>query len=217
MMSDDSRSNSSAGERWRLFIAVPLPPGVREIMGDVEHHLKAHDWPVKWVDPDLAHITLKFLGDTPSERVPEIRRALQPVAGRHTGAEVTTGRIGAFPSMNRARVIWLGLDGDLSPTDRLARDVDVAMAGLGFGREERPFRPHITLGRLRHGKTVPRDFERIVSDLPVPRIAVRLDRVQLIRSVLDRSGPTYTTLAEWQLGPAAKEGVAAPVEIIEHG
>lgn len=202
---------------WRLFIAVPLPAAVRELMGNLEVQLKLHDWPVKWVDPDLAHITLKFLGNTASGRVPEILRAVESVIQQHAGADVATGQIGAFPSTKRTRVIWLGLDGDFSPIAELARGVDAVAATLGFEREERPFRPHITLGRLRRGKTPPDDFEQVVQALDTSSVAVELNRVQLVRSVLGHGGPAYSTLAEWPLRSLHQMSIADTIELVEHG
>lgn len=214
-MNERRRSNSSTDETWRLFIAVPLPSAVREFIREIEGQLKARSWPVKWVDPELAHITLKFLGDTQTDRVPAIERELESVAAKLEGAEGVVGGVGAFPSTSRARIIWLGLDGDLSPLGRLARDVDSTMSGIGFAPEARPFRPHITLGRLRQGKTLPADFADTVEVLNIPSMSVPLDRVQLVRSVLGRVGPTYTTLSEWPL-PIANNDVV-PVELVEHG
>lgn len=202
---------------WRLFIAVPLSSAVRELMGELETQLKRHDWPVKWVDPDLAHITLKFLGNTASDRVPEIQRAVESVIQQHAGVDVAIGQIGAFPSANRPRILWLGLDGDFSPIAELAQGVDVAMEGQGFEREDRPFLSHITLGRMRRGKTPPDDFEQVIRALEASSVAVALDRVQLVRSVLDRGGPTYTTLAEWPLRSSSQMGIADTIELVEHG
>lgn len=216
-MNEARRSNLSTDEMWRLFIAVPLPSGVREVIGEIEEKLKTHGWPVKWVDPDLAHITLKFLGDTQTDLTPAIERELGVVAARHGGTEAAVGKVGAFPSTNRARVIWLGLDGDLSPLTELAQDIDGVMSGIGFSPDDQPFRPHITLGRLRQGKPAPSDLAEIIEKLDIPRIGVPLDRVQLVRNVLGQAGPTYTALAEWKLGLSSSIGIANSVELVEHG
>ena len=217
MMNELTRSSSAPVETWRLFIALPLPAGVREIIDDIEGQLKAHEWPVNWVDPDLAHITLKFLGDTPTDLVPPIERQLGIVAMRRRVAEAGVGNVGAFPSTNRARVIWLGLDGDLSPLAALAQDVVSAMSGLGFPREVRSFRPHITLGRLRRGKMLPSDLVEDIERLDITRMSVPLDRMQVVRSVLSQSGPNYTVLSDWQLGLSSIDQAVNPIELVEHG
>ncbi len=215
-MNDAQRSNSSTSDTWRLFIAVPLPQNVRGIVGDIEEQLKVHDAPAKWVDPALAHITLKFLGNTRPNLVPDIERELRAIATTHRASPATIGGVGAFPSTQRPRIIWLGLDGDLAPLAQLAQDVDAAMSHIGFPAEDRPFRPHITLARLRQGKRAPDDFAAALQQLTVPKVRVPLDRVQLVRSVLGESGPTYTTLGEWQLGSPVNDSVD-PIELVEHG
>lgn len=217
MMNDLRRSNSSPVETWRLFIAVPLPLSVREILGSIAEQLKAHRWPVKWVQPDLAHVTLKFLGDAQTDLVPAIECELGAIATQHGSTDAVVGQVGAFPSVNRARVIWLGLDGDVSPLAELAEDVDRAMSGIGFSPEDRPFRPHITLGRLRQGKTPPSDLAEAIEKLDIPRMSVPLDRVQLVRSVLSQSGPAYTVLSEWRLEPSSVDRAVNSMELVEHG
>lgn len=219
MMNDLRQSNSSPVEKWRLFIAVPLPASVRGIIGNVDEQLKAHGWPVKWVHPDLAHITLKFLGDTQMNLVPTIECKLGVVTTRRRSAEATVSEVGTFPSTNRARVIWLGLEGDVSPLAELARDIDAAMSDIGFSPEDRPFRPHITLGRVRRGKTLPSDLVEVIErlDIDIPRTSIPLDRVQLVRSVLGQSGPAYTVLSEWSLGPSSVDQAVNPIELVEHG
>jgi 2'-5' RNA ligase len=111
-----------------------------------------------------------------------------------------TGQIGAFPSTRRPRVVWLGLVGDLVNLERLAADVDEVSAELGFPKEERRFRAHITIGRLQNREDPPEDFEPIVADIGLPAVDVPVDRVQLIRSVLGPEGPEYTVVDAWRLG-----------------
>ena len=210
MNRDALRTNNAKGDLWRLFIAVPLPDGVRDLMVDAQAGLRSGDWPVKWVEPELAHVTLKFLGNVETSRIAGIEQALDPVMSGYQAIGVATGALGAFPTATRPRVFWLGLYGNLKPLERLAGDVDRAMAGIGFEPESRPFRPHITLGRLRKEARPPADFERVAAAIRLPRLDVRFDRVELVRSVLGRQGPAYTTLQQWPLGSTV-------VELVEHG
>lgn len=213
-MSRNISGNSYAStETWRLFVALPLPEAVRERIAATQAALRRHDWPVKWVDPALAHITLKFLGDTASDQVPAIEKALEDVVNRHKVVDAATGAVGAFPTAARPRIIWLGLNGDLSPLGALAADVDRTLADPGFPREDRPFRPHITMGRLRRGASSPRDFDRTAREIDASPINITFDRVQLVRSVLGSGGPVYTTLAAWELQAIP----ASQVELVEHG
>jgi RNA 2',3'-cyclic 3'-phosphodiesterase len=217
MMSEENRTNSVSGETSRLFVALPLSAAVRELVADAQRGLRRHDWPVKWVDPELAHMTLKFLGETDNDLVPEIERVLDSVARGHRPVDLRTARVGAFPSLKRAQVFWIGLAGDAGKLTGLAGEIDSVTASLGFETERRPFRPHITLGRVRKGRVLPRDAGQIVNNFDTPVRAARFDRFQLIQSVLGQSGPSYTVLNEWQLGALESSRVADPVELVEHG
>lgn len=217
MNMNGQRINHKSGDTWRLFIAVPLPEPVREVVEGAHDELRRHDWPVKWVDPALAHITLKFLGDTKPGSVAAIERALERVATGSVAASAASGSLGAFPGLHRPRVIWLGLDGDTTPMIEMARDVDDALEPLGFDREQRPFRPHITLGRVRRNTPPPADVEQMAGQLDTPGCTVSFDRLRLVRSVLGNDGPAYTTLAEWTIGAPPDTNEEDPVELAEHG
>lgn len=193
---------------WRVFVAVPVDDAVRAIMRDVVGELAPRGWPVKWVRPELAHLTMKFYGDIETDRLPDLAARLADVATAAQPLTVRTTGIGAFPTERRPRVLWLGLTGDIEPLAALARRVEAASAG--FGRpEDRPFAPHITLGRLRDGAPAPSDFAAAASALRPAPVTLAVDRLQLVRSVLGPGGPTYTVIGEWPLG-------AIP-EVDDHG
>ena len=155
---------------------------------------------VAWVAPGNLHLTLKFLGAVPEERTDAIVGALtqsgldlQPFEARILG-------LGAFPSANRPRVVWAGVTDGAAEMVELARRVETALAKLGFAHDERPFSPHVTLGRVRRpgrdsaltealGSARAREFGR----MPVPGAA-------LMRSELGARGARYTELAKVTLG-----------------
>lgn len=199
-------------QTWRLFATVPLPPAVQRLIGDIQDELEPEDWPFRWVEPGLSHITLKFYGDTPARRIQELGKKLAWAAARTEPVTLQTSQIGAFPSTRRPRVVWLGLDGDLVNLERLAEDVDDVSAELGFPKEEHRFRAHITIGRLRNRTDPPEDFEAIVADIGLPAVDLPVDRVQLIRSVLGPEGPEYSVVDAWRLGDQS----GAPTSL-EHG
>ena len=217
MNTNGKHTKEDSGETWRTFIAVPLPDAVRGLMSDIQSEMRRYDWPVKWVDPELAHITLKFLGDISPGSVPDIERTLEDVAGESIPLSAAPGSIGAFPGLHRARVIWLGLDGDLSPMVDMARRVDDSLVSLGFEREQRPFRPHITLGRVRRNTPPPADVEQVAQQIDTACSSVTFDRLRLVRSVLGNDGPAYTTLSEWNIGVSSGATRADAVDLVEHG
>lgn len=177
-------------------------------MRDVADALAPQGWPMRWVRPDLAHLTLRFYGNVASDRVPDLAARIAPVAQSVQPLQLEATTIGAFPSEHRPRVIWLGLAGDIEPLGVLAAAVTTATNDYG-PPERRPFAPHITLARLRDGAAPPSDFRQVVASVERPAVPFVADRLQLIRSVLGAGGPTYSTLHEWRLG-------AAP-EIDDHG
>lgn len=199
------RNRRRGFEAWRLFAATPLPADVSDLIASIREELEPEGWPVRWVDPEQAHITLKFYGDTPVGRISSLASRLAWIAGRSEPHTLQTSRIGAFPSTRRPRVVWLGLTGDVVKLERVAEDIDEVSSELGFTRERRRFRAHITLGRIRGRNELLADFEAVVADLDLPTVKVPIERVQLMRSVLGPDGPQYSVVDEWPLGRSAED------------
>lgn len=192
-------------EEVRCFVAVELPHNINEFLARIEAGLKpGSPRPVKWVDPQGIHLTLKFLGNVPSSRIAEIGQALAAATSGKAPLTLHTGGLGAFPGWQRPQVIWLGLDGDLEGLALLQRDVDAALAALGFPAEGRAFTPHLTLARVREGMR-PDERKQLAESvrnvaLP-PGAAFVIRSLSLIRSRLTPSGAIYTRLLEAQLQP----------------
>ena len=134
----------------RLFAAVPVPPPARDLLGALLDDLRTLDWPVRWVRPEGVHLTLKFFGEVPAERLTPIAEVLRD-AVRGTGPlPLTLTGLGTFPTARRARVVWVGLEAP--PALELLQDrVERACTLLGFPVEGAPFRPHLTIGRVKDG------------------------------------------------------------------
>jgi RNA 2',3'-cyclic 3'-phosphodiesterase len=175
----------------RLFVAVPLPPPALEEAGVLLRTLSALEWPVRWVRDDYLHITLKFFGEVTSDRLEAIEEMLQFATAGMAPMELVLSGGGAFPSSERPRVLRLevtaGPDLELLQ-DRLERGSE----RIGFPPEGRPFRPHITLGRVREGHRLPAGAMRQVEALPTGR-AFLADQVVLFESRQTTRGPEYTT------------------------
>jgi 2'-5' RNA ligase len=197
-------------ETIRAFIAVPLSDTLLKQLGDLQHRLEGRvpHRSVRWVRPEGIHLTLKFLGDTPTEKLPGIKRALETVARHAPACTFTVGELGCFPNPRRPRVVWVGVQ---EPTGRLAAlqdAVEEVLAPFGYRPEGRGFTPHLTLGRVRRkvsrsdaarvGEAVAAVTETVAK---VGQLAqVPADRFELIRSVLKPTGAEYTTLEEFVLG-----------------
>ena len=133
----------------RLFLAINLPPEVRRDILDATATLRETAPEVSWLDEPRLHLTLKFFGEQPPERLDTIASAATAVAAQHRALVMSLGGIGAFPNFRRARVVWMGVEHD-PRLELLHHDVEVAYEALGFEVEGRPFRPHLTLARLKH-------------------------------------------------------------------
>jgi len=140
----------------RLFAAIPLSAPIRDAIAGMLRDLERHEWPVRWVKADRVHMTLKFFGEVEPAREPEIRAALSGAAHGSGAMPLSLTSVGAFPTLRRARTIWLGLDYPPG-LELLADRVERACAARGFPPEGRPFRPHLTLGRVREGSRLSRE------------------------------------------------------------
>lgn len=197
----------------RLFLAVPLPEQVKALVGAEIERLKREAWPVRWVQPESAHLTLHFLGEVDPERAELVRLALPGVVAAHAPFDLRTAAFGVFPSFRRPRVLWLGLHGPVHRLETLQQDVVRSLRGLGFAAEEEPFHAHITLGRVRDA-----DGERVrLRDLPElvkaafvdrasgaaiapPATPISVREVAFVRSDLGKGPPRYEQIASFPLG-----------------
>jgi 2'-5' RNA ligase len=192
-----------AGSIVRCFIAIELPPDVFRVLQDLQTCLgKGRERGAKWVAPGGIHLTLKFLGDVPAERIAPIGSAMERVAAAGTPLALHLAGAGCFPSAERPRVLWVGMAGDTERLAKLQARMQAAMAELGFPREARLFTPHLTLARMRDLASA-EDLARLgpaVRALSVPRVGFTAGEVALIRSDLLLSGAVYTILATSRLG-----------------
>ena len=184
----------------RAFVALPLPPAVKAALGGVVEALSPA-WPsgaVRWVRPENMHLTLRFLGESPVAKLPDIAAALDAVGGQTAPFDLSLAALGSFPNRRRPQILWVGLrdgDGDLAP---LKEGLDRCLQGLGWPAEQRPFRPHLTLGRIKGRARGRADWSAAV-----PPLDFAAGPLQLIESRLQPSGPVYTVLHR---APLAAEG-----------
>ncbi|GBC98364.1 RNA 2',3'-cyclic phosphodiesterase [bacterium HR17] len=183
----------------RSFIALALSDEVRTVLTELLVELSRTGAPVKWVEPENLHLTLKFLGEVPEGQITEIVAALGAVARATPAFTFTVRGVGGFPDLRRPRVLWVGVD---APREllQLHRMVEAAMERLGFPPEKRAFHPHITLGRVKTFNglaavlTVLQRYAGAMFGVTVAR------QLTLFRSDLSREGPTYTPLAHLPFG-----------------
>jgi 2'-5' RNA ligase len=188
----------------RTFIAIELDEPLRIALRTIQDKLKRQVPPgsVKWVAPDGIHLTLKFLGDTPAGRIPDIEAALQESCAHFAPFDFTVEGRGCFPDFRRPRVIWVSVREKGRCLARLQEAVERTVAPRGWPTEERAFSPHLTLGRVT--KTVD---DRIVAAVgqAVEQFAVEqigfqvVTAVSLIQSDLRPTGAVYSRLLDMPL------------------
>jgi 2'-5' RNA ligase len=173
----------------RLFAGVPIVDEARREIVSLLGRLRESGWPVRWVHEEGLHLTLKFYGEVAPERLEVIEEAVR-IAGQGAGPlALQLDELGAFPSAARPRVLWLGIDGPPALEllyDRLERGGEA----IGFPPEGTPFRPHVTLGRVREGHRFPphglEDFGGEYARAPFVG-----NQLVLYESVLTTKGPRY--------------------------
>lgn len=179
----------NAASSSRYFVALPLLPEIRMAVGDWRDTL---DLPGRSVPPGKFHVTLRFVG--PADRVGQERiMAALDAADLGPSFAYRIGALGFFPRPRKATVAWAGLEGDGGRLSVLASVVDAAVASAGFGHEERPFRAHLTLARIRP----PRDL-RAISATPA-EIPSRATEVVFYRSRTEGRHTTYHPLERFPL------------------
>jgi 2'-5' RNA ligase len=173
----------------RLFAAVPIPEPARgqvlKLLGD----LRTGGWPVRWVNDEGVHMTLKFFGEVAPERLDVIVEALRFAAAGAGPLALRLSELGAFPSRSRPRILWVGIEAP--PSLELLQDrIERGCEAIGFPPEGAPFQPHVTLGRVREGQRLPLHGLEDHADSfePVPFVAQEL---VLYESVLTTGGPRY--------------------------
>jgi 2'-5' RNA ligase len=179
----------------RLFIATPTSENVEQELGRIISDLKNVGGPVKWVAPANIHLTIKFLGDTDESLKSQLIDIIDDVASKSKAAHFTINRLGGFPNLNRPRVIWAGLEGDKSQLGIIASQVDDEVHQLGWEKETREFRAHLTLGRVKRPQGIT-ELANFIKSYKIETIPVEFDRLVLFKSTLTPRGPIYEILHE---------------------
>jgi RNA 2',3'-cyclic 3'-phosphodiesterase len=175
----------------RLFVAVFPPEAVRQAAWDALASLRAGGAPVSWTHPRNLHYTLRFLGELGEDGARRAGECAIAAAGAHAPFAVALGGLGAFPDPRRARVLWLGATEGGEPLKALARSLEHGLRAAGFGRADRAFVPHLTIGR-------PRRFDQDWTPLlaaPTGEIGrFQVSELLLVQSQLSPAGSIYTPL-----------------------
>ena len=188
----------------RVFVSVGLSAKAREALADAVGRIR-REVPegIQWAKPGGMHLTLKFLGNIPSNGVSPLLDRVRDVARANPAFPLELTGLGMFPNRRRPRVLWAGVGGDLDALSSLQQSAEDAINLLGYAPERTPFRPHVTLGRPRRNVSDAQlaRIGNVVSELAPPApVSWRVECVDVMRSELHPSGARYTVLGSGALG-----------------
>jgi RNA 2',3'-cyclic 3'-phosphodiesterase len=178
----------------RSFIAIEIPDEIKTEMVKVQEQLRTSNVDASWPRPEGVHLTLKFLGEMPETKIPEIMNGIR-TAGEGIGPfRLEVKGVGTFPNPKNARVVWIGLSGDIEKLTKLQAAVEDAMVRMGLAREGRKFTPHLTLGRIKFIRLRDKWIKTLdeIKNISLPVFDVTA--VSLMKSELKPSGALYTEM-----------------------
>jgi 2'-5' RNA ligase len=188
----------------RTFLGIGLPADVRDAIASATGQLRGRHAPVAWTAPENLHITLAFLGEISPERAASVERSMQGVVSGIGPFSLTTEGGGAFPGTRNPRVFWVGILEPLELVRQLQQNMGNALSGVGFPLEDRPFHPHITVGRTR-GALPPAWGERFIDALSGRRFGiVPVPAFTFYESRPGPGGAVYIPLCDFRLAGSGK-------------
>jgi 2'-5' RNA ligase len=190
--------NQKGVKLLRAFIAIELPASLQQAiqMETASLHKALGSSLVRWVPPQNVHLTLKFLGDISPANIELLMQMLTREADQCSTFDIQIVGIGSFPTQRRPRVIWVGLNAP-SSLETLQRGIESAAARLGYSQEERPFSPHLTIGRV-HQNLSTMDLQMVRAALEAAQVddmgTTTVKSIDLFKSDLQSTGSIYTKL-----------------------
>jgi 2'-5' RNA ligase len=184
----------------RAFIAFELPPEITQLAADLQACLRRQGLKLRWVRPGNIHLTLRFLGEIPSELSADVAQAMRMAARGSTPVALCIEDLGVFPGPRKPRVLWMGLGGQIELLVQTAARLEAELVPLGIPREDRPFKAHLTLARIQtalDARLLQAALEACDGFASQPLVAAEM---VLFQSDLRPQGPTYTPLARVALG-----------------
>ncbi len=178
----------------RTFIAFALPKNVLSRIRELQDRLKDERFSVRWTRPESIHLTLKFLGDVPESEIERIAAAMESAATEKPPFSLHAKGLGVFPGIKRAKVIWIGVGGDLGSLMEIYSDLESSLERIGFPKDTRPFKSHLTLGRTKGQIDPKRLGDALDSFSAFASEPFEAGELILYRSDLKPSGAVYTKL-----------------------
>lgn len=183
----------------RTFIAIEIPEETKKAIAELQARLKDSGAEASWTRPEGIHLTLKFLGEVPKERIGEVRNALVQAAEGRSRFRLTVAGTGVFPNEKDPRVVWVGVSGELDKLMGLQIRVEEHMVRLGFQQEDRRFTPHLTLGRIKKLSSRGSWVHALEGVRGIALPGFEVAGLSLMKSELGRAGSVYTEIGRAEL------------------
>ncbi len=178
----------------RTFIAIEIPAEIKTAISELQTELRRAGADVSWTKPESIHLTLKFLGEIEERLINEIERTCVDVAAEFQPFTLDLNGTGVFPNARQPRVLWVGLAGEIEKAVEIQRRLDERLMAIGFEREEKPFHPHLTIGRVKSNRKT-RELLALADSYQLPKLAFDVKEIVVMRSELLPAGARYTSLA----------------------
>lgn len=184
----------------RSFLAFEMPVKIKEIVSRTLKEMKKLPLDVRWVKADNIHITVVFMGNISEDYLMPIGEAVSKICKRYGPFDVTLTGSGIFGSLRNPRVLWIGLDGDLTRLSYFRNSLQKNLKPFGIKEEKRRFKPHLTLGRFRKGSGSIVNMDELLSEYQnVTSPTCTVEELILFRSELRPAGAIYSRLETWPL------------------
>jgi 2'-5' RNA ligase len=188
--------------RIRTFIGVDIGKAIRDRAVALQENLARAGTEVKWVEPENLHVTLLFLGEVDEREVPAVCRAVGEGARGQAPFVMSVETAGCFPTPRRPRVLWVGVGEGAQPLCALHDALEERLLELGcYRREERPYTPHITLGRVKSDRPTDALAAALAKQAGWKGGEVSVREVLVLSSKLTPKGPVYTVMSRAKFGP----------------
>ncbi|NWG03998.1 MAG: RNA 2',3'-cyclic phosphodiesterase [Syntrophaceae bacterium] len=184
----------------RSFLAIELPTPILKKIEGVQEDLRLTRADVRWVNPEKIHLTLKFFGNIEESRIEPIFKAIEGPVQNTSPFSLKVRGVGAFPLIKNPRVIWIGLMNGEEVLTVLQNQIEIKLREIGFEPENRPFHPHLTLGRMKSNLGREALVGRMEKHQEEEFGDFQIEKVVLFKSDLKPTGPIYTPLREIKLG-----------------
>jgi 2'-5' RNA ligase len=179
----------------RTFIAIEISTEVKSAVAAVQNELSRAEADIAWINSEDIHLTLKFLGEIDKQQFTAIQEACVETATRFHPFTLSIRGTGVFPNPRHPRVLWVGLAGETETLEDLQEQLDERMASIGFEPEEKDFRPHLTIGRLKSNRNV-KDLLARADAYSLPNLSFEVGEIVLMKSDLSPAGARYSELAK---------------------